>query len=488
MRARTSALVVVFVAVLSSAAASQALPPAWNTTDVGAAVVPGSASFADGVFSVSAAPLNLPGTGDQFTFVYVALTGDTVFTARVMNLAAAGAGAAAGLMIRESLAAGSKQASLLLSDAGMVALKSRSTADGSLAVVSQSAAAAPIWLRLERTAATVAASRSADGIAWTSVGSTTVPMTATVDVGLAVAGGNIVFSPLGGGTSTTAKFDEVNLSPTVSLTSPSNGATYTAPATIGVTATARDVDGSIAAVDFFAGTTLIGSDTTSPYGITWSSVAAGSYTLTAMARDDKGVLTMSSARSVTVTASNQAPDVSLTSPAQGATYDAPATVTVSASASDADGTVTTVEFYAGTTLIGSDTTSPYTVTWSQVPAGRYDLTAVARDNANGITVSGGVTITVTDPQVGTTAIFDASSDYAASDYYVIEVFPAGADPASANAIAAQHIGKPPMVNGECQADIRSVIEALAPGSYIATVSAFNGFGSARSAPSPAFTR
>ena len=402
MRTKTSALVVVFVVMLSSAAAGQTLPPGWNTTDIGTPLVAGSASFADGVFSVSAAPLNLPGSGDQFTFVYATLTGDAVVTARVMNLAAAGAGAAAGLMVRESLAAGSKQASLLLSDAGMVALKSRSTTGGSLAVVSQSAAAAPLWVRLERTAATFTAFRSADGIAWTSVGSTTVPMTATVYAGLAVAGGNIVLSlPGAAGTSTTATFDEV---------------------------------------------------------------------------------------SVTVTAPNQAPDVSLTSPAQGATYNAPATVTVSASASDADGTVTTVEFYTGTTLIGSDTTSPYTVTWSQVPAGRYDLTAVARDNANGITVSGGVTITVTDPQVATTAIFDVSSDYDVSDYYVIEVFPDGADPASANAIAAQNIGKPPMVNGECQADIRRVIEALAPGSYIATVSAFNSGGSARSEPSPAFTR
>ena len=401
MRTKTSALVVVFVVMLSSAAAGQTLPPGWNTTDIGTPLVAGSASFADGVFSVSAAPLNLPATGDQFTFVYAALTGDTVVTARVMNLAAAGAGAAAGVMIRESLAAGSKQASLLLSDAGMVALKSRSTTGGSLAVVSQSTAAAPLWLRLERTAATFTAFRSADGIAWTSIGSTTVPMTATVYAGLAVAGGNIVLAPIGGGTSTTATFDEV---------------------------------------------------------------------------------------SVTVTAPNQAPDVSLTSPAQGATYNSPASVTLSASASDADGTVTTVEFYAGTTLIGSDTTSPYTVAWSQVPAGRYDLTAVARDNANGITVSGGVTITVTDPQVATMAIFDASSDYDVSDYYVIEVFPAGADPASANAIAAQNIGKPPLVNGECQADIRPVIEALAPGSYIATVSAFNGGGSARSEPSPAFTR
>jgi hypothetical protein len=207
-----------------------------------------------------------------------------------------------------------------------------------------------------------------------------------------------------------------------------------------------------------------------------------------VARDDRGAATTSSARSVTVTFANQPPAVSLTSPAAGATYTAPATITLSASASDADGTVTAVEFYAGTTLLGSDTTSPYSVTWSDVPAGSYDLTAVARDDSSGMTVSGTRTITVTDSPLPTTALFDASSDHDVVDYYVVEIFPEGADPATANAIAAQNIGKPPMVNGECQADIGSMIQSLSPGRYIGTVTAFNSIGSARSAPSPAFAR
>jgi hypothetical protein len=182
--------------------------------------------------------------------------------------------------------------------------------------------------------------------------------------------------------------------------------------------------------------------------------------------------------------------VSLTSPANGATFTAPATITLLATASDADGTITAVEFYRGGTIqLGADTTSPYSVTWNNVPAGSYQLTAVARDNTSGMTVSSTITITVNDPAVPSRAVFNASADHNTNvDYYVVEIFPAGADPESANAVAAQNIGKPPLVGGECEADIRAMIQSLSPGSYIATVTAFNGNGSTRSVASAPFTR
>jgi hypothetical protein len=81
------------------------------------------------------------------------------------------------------------------------------------------------------------------------------------------------------------------------------------------------------------------------------------------------------------------------------------------------------------------------------------------------------------------ALFTASEDHdSAVDYYVIEVFPEGADPNGANAVAAQNIGKPPVVNGECEADVRHMLQSLTAGRYIATVTAFGDAGSARSAP------
>jgi hypothetical protein len=50
------------------------------------------------------------------------------------------------------------------------------------------------------------------------------------------------------------------------------------------------------------------------------------------------------------------------------------------------------------------------------------------------------------------------------------------------------MGKPAITNGECRADISSVVLALPPGTYIATVTAMGNGGSAQSAPSAAFTR
>ena len=94
---------------------------------------------------------------------------------------------------------------------------------------------------------------------------------------------------------------------------------------------------------------------------------------------------------------NSAPSVSLTSPAGGATFTAPANITLSANASDSDGSVARVDFYAGTQLVGTDYASPYTVTWSGVPAGTYSLTAVATDDRGAATTSAAVTVYVSQP-------------------------------------------------------------------------------------------
>ena len=185
-----------------------------------------------------------------------------------------------------------------------------------------------------------------------------------------------------------------NQPPSVNITSPLNGATFTAPANITIQASASDTDGTVSQVQFFAGTTLIGTATTAPYSIVWSNVAAGSYALTAKATDNQGATTTSSAVNITVTTPNTPPSVSITSPISGATFTAPANITVQASASDSDGTVTQVQFFAGTTLIGTATTAPYSIVWSNVAAGSYALTAKATDNAGATTTSAAINITV----------------------------------------------------------------------------------------------
>jgi Bacterial Ig domain len=161
---------------------------------------------------------------------------------------------------------------------------------------------------------------------------------------------------------------------------------------VNLAATASDTDGTVTKVEFFDGATKLGEDTTAPYGFTWSGVTAGTYTLTARATDDLGGTTTSAAARITV--GNTPPSVSITSPIDGAVYAWKPTITVTATATDPDGNVTKVEFRDGTTLIGQDTTAPYSLTWKNVPQGTHVLTARATDNAGAVTTSSAVGITV----------------------------------------------------------------------------------------------
>jgi chitinase len=196
-----------------------------------------------------------------------------------------------------------------------------------------------------------------------------------------------------------------NNAPTVSITSPANGATFTAPATVSLAANASDSDGSVAKVAFYQNGALLGEDTSAPYTFTWSNVGVGSYTLTAVATDNQGATTTSSAVTITATTGggNTPPVVSLTSPTHGATFTAPASVTLAATASDANGTVSKVEFFQGSTKLGEDTSSPYSYTWSGVTAGTYSITARATDNQNATTTSSAASITVSNPTGGCNA-------------------------------------------------------------------------------------
>src|SRR6185369_7007913 len=183
----------------------------------------------------------------------------------------------------------------------------------------------------------------------------------------------------------------VNAPPTVSITSPANNAVFTAPASITINASASDSDGTITQVEFYQGATLLNTDTSAPYSFTWSNVSSGSFSLTAKAIDNRNAVTPSSPINVVV---NAPPTVGITSPANNAVFTAPASITINASASDSDGTITQVEFYQGATLLNTDTSAPYSFTWNSVPAGSYSLTAKATDNRNAVTPSAPINITV----------------------------------------------------------------------------------------------
>ncbi len=87
----------------------------------------------------------------------------------------------------------------------------------------------------------------------------------------------------------------------------------------------------------------------------------------------------------------------MTSPGSGATFTAGATITLTASASDSDGTIASVGFYAGTTLLGTSTAAPYSVALPNVSVGAYSFSARATDNAGATTTSSAVSVTVNAP-------------------------------------------------------------------------------------------
>jgi gliding motility-associated-like protein len=186
----------------------------------------------------------------------------------------------------------------------------------------------------------------------------------------------------------------VNTPPTVSITAPSNGAQLTSGTAITISATAADANGSVTKVEFFRGTTKLGEDLTSPYTFAWNNAAVGAHVLTARATDNQNGTTTSAAINITVVSANVAPTVSITGPTNNSQFSEGGTISITATASDANGSVTKVEFFNGTTKLGEDLTNAYSFTWTNVPAGVYIITAKATDNQNNVTTSSAITIVV----------------------------------------------------------------------------------------------
>ncbi len=204
--------------------------------------------------------------------------------------------------------------------------------------------------------------------------------------------------------------DSPNISPSVVMTSPTDGSTFDSHAPPTLAATAGDLDGFVAKVEFYDGPTKVGEDTTAPYTYSFpSNLASGTHSFTARAIDNASATTTSAAISVTVTnTSNIAPTVSISAPVNNAVHTAGTTISITAAVSDSDGAVTKVQFYQGATLINEDTSSPFSYSWaSPNVTGNYTFTAVATDNDGATSTSTPVTITLVTPQYSYTQNFDS---------------------------------------------------------------------------------
>ncbi len=160
--------------------------------------------------------------------------------------------------------------------------------------------------------------------ATTSVGDENAYLPANVDPGLLVAGRNVVAAEIHQPNLTSSDISfafeltasDQNATPAVAMISPTENTFYTEPATIAISASASDSDGSVALVEFFQGVAKIGEDNAAPFTLSWSGVLQGSYALLAVATDNLGAKATSAVVNVTVGVATP-PTVFSKSPALG---------------------------------------------------------------------------------------------------------------------------------------------------------------------------
>lgn len=168
-----------------------ALPTPWVDQDIGSVGQVGRASFSNTLFSVTGSGADIWGNADAFHYAYFLAANDCTIIARVTSVQNTDPWAKAGVMIRATLAAGSPHAMMILSPGNGASFQWRSTTGGTTSQSQSGGLGAPYWVKLVRSGSSFRGYVSADGGAWTQVGSAqTIPMAGTVYVGLPVTAHN----------------------------------------------------------------------------------------------------------------------------------------------------------------------------------------------------------------------------------------------------------------------------------------------------------
>jgi RHS repeat-associated protein len=212
-----------------------ALPSGWSDGDIGTVGVAGSGTYANGVFTVQGAGQEVYGTSDAFNFACQSMTGDGTILARVVSVQGYSGYATAGVMIRETLDAGSTNgATAAWPNYNTISFDLRTSAGGSSSQPGYVSQSLPYWVKVVRSGSTFSSFVSADGVNWTQLGSNqTISMAQSTYVGLAVNSGTTSSSAI-------ATFDSVSVSPTAS---PAPVITSASPAS-GVVGTQVTIAGS----------------------------------------------------------------------------------------------------------------------------------------------------------------------------------------------------------------------------------------------------
>jgi regulation of enolase protein 1 (concanavalin A-like superfamily) len=169
-----------------SVSEASSLPASWLDLDIGSVGITGSAAYKSGTFTVSASGNDIWNTRDAFHFVYQTLADDGQITARVATIESGHRWTKAAVMIRQTTSAKSAFAMMTVSAAAGSAFQYRSASGALAASIAGSSAAVPQWIRIARAGDTLSGYQSSDGLSWKLVGTATIAMGQSVDIGLAV--------------------------------------------------------------------------------------------------------------------------------------------------------------------------------------------------------------------------------------------------------------------------------------------------------------
>jgi hypothetical protein len=159
------------------------LPAGWSTQNVGSVGAPGYATATGGVFTLRGSGLGGDSTSDGFRYASQTLSGEGELTARLVSMSNHG-NPLAGIMARETTAAGSKYYFFGRNIGGTMNTKHRTSTGGSVYTTILGTATVPMWVRMTRVGDVLTAYKSTDGTVWTAVSSQTLSMASEIRVGL----------------------------------------------------------------------------------------------------------------------------------------------------------------------------------------------------------------------------------------------------------------------------------------------------------------
>jgi hypothetical protein len=183
------------------------LPLPWLASHIGTGMLAGSTSFNAGTFTQAGSGV-IGSTSSKFRFAYQTISGDGEITARISALQNTGNSSRVGVIIRESLAANSKEIFMGMTGSNAYRWTRRTATGGSTSTTKSSTGTVPnTWVRIVRSGNTITAYKSTNGTSWTTVGSTTNTSFGTnCFIGLAVGSGSNT-------TLNTSQFSNVSVTP-----------------------------------------------------------------------------------------------------------------------------------------------------------------------------------------------------------------------------------------------------------------------------------